>query len=170
MPTKGSNVSCWWIRFGCYTHPSYKYVAAQLCYSAKLLLNTGQPYKKTHIGMFISLCLPQLWYMGWNSQAATRKAQAWLNGSLGRVTALAAGYIVVHPELSPNNYPAFINPNSQELSSTGNVLLMADIQWVVRWADPNFHLPTNFDYKWYQAQHAGQNTLVRSAPALILMT
>ena len=82
----------------------YKYMAAQMCNSAKLLLNMVQPFKQNHIGLFISLSLPQPWYMGWNSQAAARRARACLNGALGHPVALAGGYVIVHPEVSPNDY------------------------------------------------------------------
>ena len=133
----------------------FKYAAVQFCNTAKLLLNTVQPYKQSHIGMFVSLCLPQPWYMGWNSQSAAQKAQVRLNGSLGWAAALSGSYVVVHPEISPNDYPAFINPNSQELSSTGIVFLMVDIKKAIRQADPNFKVPTNFNYKAYQQQAHG---------------
>ena len=36
----------------------FKYAVVQFCNTAKLLLNTVQPYKQSHIGMFVSLCSP----------------------------------------------------------------------------------------------------------------
>ena len=58
----------------------------------------------------------------------------------------AGGYIVNHPELTPNDFPASIAPGMQELSSTGNLVFMADIQHEIRKVDPTFQMSLAFDY------------------------
>ena len=124
----------------------FKFMVAQFCNTTCKLISNVQPYKQQHIGFFVSLALPQPWYPGWDSQVAARHARARLNGALGRAAMQAGGYIVNHPELTPNDFPAFTAPGTQELSSTGNLVFMADIQCEIRKADPTFWVPLAFDY------------------------
>ena len=61
----------------------FKFIAAQFCNTACKLISNIQPYKQQHLGFFLSLALSQLWYPGWDSQAAAKQARARLNGALG---------------------------------------------------------------------------------------
>ena len=124
----------------------FKFIVAQFCNTAHKLISNVQPYKQQHIGSFVSLALPQLWYPRWDSQAVARCARARLNGVLGQAALQAGSYIVNHPELTPNDFPAFIVPGMQELSSTGNLVFIADIQHGIQKADPTFHVPLALDY------------------------
>ena len=81
-----------------------KFVAAQFCNTAQRLISTVQPYKPLHIGIFVSLALPQPWYPGWDSQVAAKCTRARLNGALRHAATQAGGYVVNHPELAPMTF------------------------------------------------------------------
>ena len=80
--------------------------------------------------------LSQCWYYGWSSQKAARKARAHFNGCLAWAAMLAGQYMVNHPELSPQDHPVFITLGTTQLSWTGNILFLADIQSAIHRADP----------------------------------
>ena len=92
--------------------------------------------------MFVLFMLPQQWYYGWSSQKAVRKARAHFNGCLAWATTLAGQYMVNHPELSPQDHPAFITPGITQLSWTGNIIFLADIQSAIHRADPGYKQPS----------------------------
>ena len=85
--------------------------------------------------------LPEQYYIGWSTQKAACRARAHYNGCLARAATLAGHYIISHPELSPQDHPAFLKLGKTTLSRTGNLIFMADVQAAIRKVDLEYHPP-----------------------------
>ena len=114
--------------FGTLPNHLIGHTATQMLSMCKYLLQQAQPFPHAHIGVFTSEMLPMQWYMGWESQQQACHSRSRFNGALARAAASAECYIVPHPKLSPQDYPAFISTGSQHLSPVGNLTFLVDIQ------------------------------------------
>ena len=112
------------------------HMATQMLSTCRYLLRRAQPFPHAHIGVFTSQMLPMQWYMGWGSQQQACCSRLRFNGALARAAASTGYYIVPHPELSPQDYPAFISTGTQHLSPVGNLIFLADIQAAIHKQDP----------------------------------
>ena len=110
--------------------------------TVKDLIRKAQPYRHHHIRTFMSLMLPDEWYTGWNTQKAARRACARFNGYLAHVATLAGQYVISHPELSPQDHLMFIESGTTQLSRTGNLIFVANIQSAIRKVDPKYKPPS----------------------------
>ena len=117
-----------------------KFYTAQMTNMVTELLCQAQPFRHCHIGTFTSLMLPEQYYIGWSTQKVACKARAHYNRCLVRAATLAGHYIISHPELSPQDHPAFLELGKTMLSRTGNLIFMADVQPAIWKVDPEYHL------------------------------
>ena len=127
--------------FGIMPQHFVKFYTAQMSNTIRELIKQAQPYCHSHLGVFVSLMLPETWYAGWKMQRAVRWARAHFNGCLARATTLAGQYVISHPELSPKDQPAFIKPGTTKLSRMGNLIFMADVQSAIHKVDPHYKPP-----------------------------
>ena len=118
-----------------------KFYTAQMSNTIRELIKKAQPYHHSHLGVFISLMLPETWYTVWNTQRAVRWARAHFNGCLARAATLAGQYIISHPELSPKDQLAIIKTGTTKPSRMGNLIFMVDVQSTTHKVDPHFKLP-----------------------------
>ena len=122
----------------------YLHFAVQMLSSIKYLLKKAQHFPYIHLSIFTSTMLPQQWYPGWQLQQQAHKARSRLNEALAKVADTTGCYLVYHPELTPQDYPAFMMPGTQCYSTTGNLIFIADIESTIRRKDPDFMLPHQF--------------------------
>ena len=57
------------------------------------------PQPKLHLGVFVSLVPPMLWYEGFNDQKVGREARKSLNSHLGKVCKIVGVTVVPHPHI-----------------------------------------------------------------------
>ena len=114
--------------FGVMPQHLVKFYTAQMANMVTELLCKAQPFRHCHIGTFNSLMLPEQYYIGWGTQKVVCRARACCNGCLARAATLAGHYIISHPELSPQDHPAFLELGKTMLSRTGNLIFIADVQ------------------------------------------
>ena len=114
--------------FGVIPQHLVKFYTAQMANLVTELLHRAQPFRHHHIGTFTSIMLPDQYYIGWSTQKAMHRARACYNSCLARAATLAGHYIISHPELSPQDHPAFLELGKMTLSRMGNLIFMADVQ------------------------------------------
>ena len=127
--------------FGVMPQHLVKFYTAEMANMVTKLLCRAQPFRHHHIGRFTSLMLPEQYYIGWSTQKVVHRARAHYNGCLARAATLAGHYIISHPELSPQDHPAFLAPGKTMLSRTGNLIFMANVQAAIWKVDPEYHPP-----------------------------
>ena len=118
-----------------------KFYTAQMANMVTELLCKAQPFRNRHFGTFTSLMLPEQYYIGWSTQKVVHRARAHYNSCLARTAILARHYIISHPELSPQDHPAFLELGKMMLSWTGNLIFMANVQAAIQKVDPEYHPP-----------------------------
>ena len=126
--------------FGVMPQHLVKFYTAQMANMVTELIRKAQPFRHRYVRTFVSLMLPEQWYIGWSTQRVARWAHVRFNGCLARAVTLAGQYIIGHPKLSPQDQPAFLEPGKTSLSRTGNLIFMADVQAAIRKVDPEFSL------------------------------
>ena len=130
--------------FGTLPNHLVGHTATQMLNTIKHMLRNAQPFPHMHLGVFVSHMLPRQWYPGWELQQQARRSRSGLNRALAKAVAGTGCFVIPHPELSPQDYPAFLSTGSQILSTLGNLIFLAEIQAAVCKWDPQFTLPRQF--------------------------
>ena len=91
--------------FGVMPQHLIKFYMAQMANTVRDLICQAQPYRHCHIGIFVSLMLPETWYASWNMQKVARRARAHFNGCLAHAATMAGQYVMNHLELGPQDHP-----------------------------------------------------------------
>ena len=113
-----------------------KFYTEQMTQTICQIIMKAQKFCHAFISVFVSFMLPQQWYVGWRSQKAALKCHVRFNGCLAHAAMSADQYMVNHPKFSPKDHTTFLKSGSTDLSLTGNLIFLVDIQNAIHRADP----------------------------------
>ena len=113
-----------------------KYNNLQRCQNIKIMMQKVNKLVKavdTHhadgfYGIFYSLMISVLWYLGWKQQKAAQRAWARLNRALAKYAKLSGAYIIGHDGIGAQKGQGLYDPQGPvSLSSVSNHMFMADV-------------------------------------------
>ena len=90
----------------------------QMIFACRDLLRLAQPFQQNGVKLFFHLLHDQPDFLGWDSQAAARKARANLNNIIGKYATAAGQAVIPHSNIKKHDPLLFVQP-TDDLSLKG---------------------------------------------------